>query len=494
LVLAKALHGSPLQSLLLIGAGALGGYALAHELQKHEPQRRLKGQKQQLAAAQPPSTPVDLQRLVGGAPPSRVFHRVSDHYASEFDTQTRNPRWVCERLTRENTTGEASRANMSFKEEPGLPPALRSRLSDFAGWRYDRGHMAPAANHRNSEVAMADTFYLSNISPQVGTGFNRDYWARFEKMTRDLLRHHETLYVVTGPLFLPEWDPNPPPAPRSPKPRVAASEPAAEPAIPAPEAGLVIERPKGRWVFRNEAIGDALHWVSVPTHFYKVVLAADSLGRARAVGAFVMPNDRIPAETPLHKFIVPLSAVEGAAGLQFFRDLLPPAGEADAAAVAGAAAEADARLVPVFRAEEQLVAAALPSGDRLPRSLLQDNTARIFAKGFPSGLSPDVVPQFAVTAASPGDATAGQPSSPKARASPRTPPSAVSVAAAPAALRIRHICSVGEGCGLPAENWFAEAVAAKAKAGAGAGGTQPANAAAVGQALAQPAKLAEIVR
>ena len=39
--------------------------------------------------------------------------------------------------------------------------------------RYDRGHLAPAADHKGSQRAMEDTFTLSNVSPQVGKGFNR---------------------------------------------------------------------------------------------------------------------------------------------------------------------------------------------------------------------------------------------------------------------------------------------------------------------------------
>ena len=32
---------------------------------------------------------------------------------------------------------------------------------------------APAADHKGSQKALLDTFSLSNISPQVGKGFNR---------------------------------------------------------------------------------------------------------------------------------------------------------------------------------------------------------------------------------------------------------------------------------------------------------------------------------
>jgi hypothetical protein len=44
------------------------------------------------------------------------------------------------------------------------------------------------------------------MSPQVGAGFNRDYWARFEKLVKDVVKHADGVYVVTGPLFLPQPD------------------------------------------------------------------------------------------------------------------------------------------------------------------------------------------------------------------------------------------------------------------------------------------------
>jgi endonuclease G len=41
---------------------------------------------------------------------------------------------------------------------------------------------------------------------QVGPGFNRDYWARFEKFIKETAKASDGVYIVTGPLWLPQPD------------------------------------------------------------------------------------------------------------------------------------------------------------------------------------------------------------------------------------------------------------------------------------------------
>lgn len=43
-------------------------------------------------------------------------------------------------------------------------------------------------------------------SVQVGPGFNRDYWARFEKFIKETAKASDGVYIVTGPLWLPQPD------------------------------------------------------------------------------------------------------------------------------------------------------------------------------------------------------------------------------------------------------------------------------------------------
>jgi endonuclease G len=66
--------------------------------------------------------------------------------------------------------------------------------------------LAAAGNHRRSQLAMDQTFYLTNMSPQVGKGFNRDKWNDLEKHVRKTARHALNTYVITGPLYLPKLE------------------------------------------------------------------------------------------------------------------------------------------------------------------------------------------------------------------------------------------------------------------------------------------------
>ena len=42
------------------------------------------------------------------------------------------------------------------------------------------------------------------MAPQVGHGFNRDYWNKLEKHVRKLTKKYSNVYVCTGPLYLPK--------------------------------------------------------------------------------------------------------------------------------------------------------------------------------------------------------------------------------------------------------------------------------------------------
>ncbi|KAL4742741.1 hypothetical protein BDV11DRAFT_158441 [Aspergillus similis] len=207
-----------------------------------------------------------------------------------YDRRTRNPSWVAEHITPASLTlKNADRRHSTFFEDSTIPPLFRAKLADYFRSGYDRGHQVPAADAKWSQEAMDGTFALTNMCPQVGEGFNRDYWAHFEEFCRDLTKRYPSVRIVTGPLYLPHRDAD------------------------------------GKWRVNYEVIGTPPN-VAVPTHFYKVVYAEEGPGLPSgkvALGAFVLPNARISNDKRLAEFEVPLEAVERASGLEFAGKLEP---------------------------------------------------------------------------------------------------------------------------------------------------------------------------
>ncbi|KAL1837841.1 hypothetical protein VTK73DRAFT_4533 [Phialemonium thermophilum] len=208
---------------------------------------------------------------------------------SSFDRRLRNPQWVVEHITPASlAVRDGDRKHSVFLEDEAVPEKFRAKLQDYFRSGYDRGHQVPAADAKWSQAAMDETFYLTNMCPQVGEGFNRDYWAHLEDFCRRLTATYPSVRIVTGPLYLPKRDPA-----------------------------------DNKWYVRYEVIGNPPS-VAVPTHFYKVIFAEDGkAGGQVALGAFVLPNAPIPNDKPLTDFEVPVEAVERASGLEFATKLPP---------------------------------------------------------------------------------------------------------------------------------------------------------------------------
>ncbi|KDQ13148.1 hypothetical protein BOTBODRAFT_33762 [Botryobasidium botryosum FD-172 SS1] len=226
----------------------------------------------------------DVLRYGSPGPIADIITRKA--YVAGYDRRLRHPSWTAEHLTASSITrspgGGGDRGNSTFKEDELIPVPFRARLADYFRSGYDRGHMVPAADAKSSQEAMDETFFLTNIAPQVGAGFNRHYWAYLEEWCRRLTGTFADVYVFTVPLYLPR------------------------------------QNAEGKWHVNYEVIGNPPN-VAVPTHFAKVVLGSKQPGGADvSLGAFVLPNAIIPDEAPLESFAVPVETVERAAGLTLF--------------------------------------------------------------------------------------------------------------------------------------------------------------------------------
>lgn len=354
--------------------------------------------------------------------PTNIYRRISDHYISEYDPFTRNPRWVYEHLTYEHlfghSTGSGSsssgdRKESTFKEDTSIPSYIRARLSDYLYSGYDRGHLAPAGNHHHNQLAVNDTFYLSNISPQIGKGFNRHYWSRLEQFIRNLVhnKQYENIYVITGPLYIPKFKYN----------NESSSS----------SSSSSNANAYGRWVQEYPLIGTPLHWIHVPTHYYKVILT-ETADASMAIAAFLVPNQAIPSSKDMKEFLVPLSSVSTLSGLKFFQHKLDNEHIVYVDKLDSYNVSADSNKTDLVQNIERLL---VPDSSSIPSHVLAslfnhsstvtEKETSIGNENTPTSLKDTIFK--------------GYPSPSKTSTAFRT---------------VRHLCAITD-CTLPSENWYA---------------------------------------
>jgi DNA/RNA endonuclease G (NUC1) len=136
------------------------------------------------------------------APGRNVTTLVRTTYVAEHNNDDKIADWVMF-MTKEWVTGPEKRPDPDpFKPDPDLPAGSRSELNDYRNPGYDRGHQCASADSKGrGKDPMVETFYLSNMTPQLGT-LNRYGWADLEKRFRESARKRGTIWVVTGPAFI----------------------------------------------------------------------------------------------------------------------------------------------------------------------------------------------------------------------------------------------------------------------------------------------------
>ncbi|MFT6883017.1 MAG: endonuclease G [Marinoscillum sp.] len=119
------------------------------------------------------------------------------YYALDYNEAHEQANWV---IYMADHFGNAERSD-NFKEDP-IVSTKSASLADYKSSGYDRGHIAPAADMSISELAMTESFYLSNMSPQV-PAFNRGIWKNLEAKVRDwaVAAQSPSDIVITGPIL-----------------------------------------------------------------------------------------------------------------------------------------------------------------------------------------------------------------------------------------------------------------------------------------------------
>jgi endonuclease G len=101
-------------------------------------------------------------------PDSNYMTLCKSGYLNVYNTSWKVPYYTVYTLNSEQVgvNNSLSRKKVDFREDTKIPPKYRSYLSDYKGSGYDRGHNVPAEDMSYSSSNLADTYLLSNMSPQ----------------------------------------------------------------------------------------------------------------------------------------------------------------------------------------------------------------------------------------------------------------------------------------------------------------------------------------
>ena len=211
------------------------------------------------------------------------------NYSFSWDYDNLVAPWVAYPLNK-GLVGSGSRTD-AWALDPLLPESKQPVLyKGFAGG-YDRGHQIPSAD-RLTYNANVQTFYGTNMTPQIGQGFNQSIWANLETIVRSWANQSDTLYVVTG---------------------------------------CVTE---GSTKYATDNNGKK---VTVPTAYYKALLRLSSGGTIGKNGyvacAIWLDHKNYSSDMISSSYSMSIDALEGKLGIDLFVNLPAVIGESAAAAV-----------------------------------------------------------------------------------------------------------------------------------------------------------------
>ena len=198
---------------------------------------------------------------------------IIDHFAYSLSYSEKHEQavWITYVLTNKKLKNKkVKRDGFEFVPDPAIKEgsAAGEDYSNIKRKGIDRGHLVPAGDMQWSKIAMQESFYYSNISPQ-NADFNRGIWKDLEKKVRDWVEQYKAVQVVTGPVLTATY----------------------------------------KHIGPNK--------VSIPDYFYKVLLIysdSDTMG----IG-FIIPNEKSDIDIMLYS--VTIDSVETFTGIDFFPSL-----------------------------------------------------------------------------------------------------------------------------------------------------------------------------
>ena len=123
------------------------------------------------------------------------------NYALEWDNTKRHANWVAFTFDTTTSADNVKRTD-AWSADPKLPAEMQVQESDHKNDGFDRGHLCASEDRVYLKEANKQTFYYSNISPQLND-FNGGFWRKLETRVQTWGRStadgvYDKVYVTKG--------------------------------------------------------------------------------------------------------------------------------------------------------------------------------------------------------------------------------------------------------------------------------------------------------
>lgn len=201
--------------------------------------------------------------------PTSTTNQVIEHstFYLSYSENHEQAEWVAYELKPEHISG-GKHKRPHFIQDPKVSTES-AHWNNYKNSGYTRGHLLPAGDRTFSKEAYDETFYTSNISPQLYE-FNTGIWNSLEMKVRNFAKKNGKVYVVTG--------------------------------------GILTDNLK--------TIGKEK--VAVPDYFYKILLYDE--GKQYKMLAYLIPHEE-EVRKSLNDYTVTTDSIETLTGIDFFHFL-----------------------------------------------------------------------------------------------------------------------------------------------------------------------------
>lgn len=245
-----------------------------------------------------PSSFADLYHVTHKAEMNDVLQR---NYTLLYDPEMLASYWVAYPLCSDHLT--TGRTDSWGIYDPRVPSGKQANLSAGYGVNvyvdevqtnyYARGHQIPNADRNAVPSMQKQTYYPTNITPQLQDGFNGGIWMDLETGVRSAVHAGDTVYVVTGAAFR----------------KKGGSE------------TINIINPSNSYYTPGNSID-----IPVPNYYWKVLLkvkrSGESVNNAKAIGFWLEHRDDLRENTSAYQnYAISVDQIEEWTGFDFFANL-----------------------------------------------------------------------------------------------------------------------------------------------------------------------------